>query len=53
MAQEKTTEQRALAAISNKVDEVYVKIEHIEELLKKRLGAPPPPSRKDASAAAA
>jgi hypothetical protein len=53
MAEAKTTEQRALAHISNKVDEVYVKIEQLEELLKKRLAAPPPAARKDASAAAA
>jgi hypothetical protein len=52
MAQAKSTEQRALH-ISNKIDECYVKIEHLEELIRKRLAAPPSPAGKDASAAAA
>lgn len=43
MAEAKSPEQRALAHISNKIDECYVKIEHMEELLKKRLTAPPRP----------
>jgi hypothetical protein len=50
---EATIEDRRYARIANRLDEVYVKIEHLEELLKKRLAAPPPPARKDASAAAA
>jgi hypothetical protein len=35
MPQAKTTEQRALAAIANKIDECYLKIERVEALLKK------------------
>jgi hypothetical protein len=46
MAQAKTTEQRALAAISNKIDECSVRLEHLEALLK-RLAPPPPPVRKE------
>jgi hypothetical protein len=53
MSEAKSTEQRALVHISNKIDECYVKIEHLEELIRKRLAAPPPPAGKDASAAAA
>lgn len=45
MPEAKTTEQRALVHISNKIDECYVKIEHLEELLK-RLAPTPPPARK-------
>jgi hypothetical protein len=44
MPEAKTTEQRALAAISNKIDECSVRLEHVEALLK-RLA--PPPARKE------
>jgi hypothetical protein len=46
MPEAKTTEQRALAAISNKIDECSVRLEHLEALLK-RLAPPPPPARKE------
>lgn len=45
MPEAKTTE-RALVAISNKADEIFVRLEHIEALLK-RLAPPPPPVRKE------
>jgi hypothetical protein len=44
MPEAKSTEQRALVHISNKIDECYVKIEHLEDLIKKRLAVPPPSS---------
>jgi hypothetical protein len=55
MPEAKTIEQRALAAISNKADEIFVRLERIEEILKlrERRPAPPRPAGKGASAAAA
>jgi hypothetical protein len=49
----RTAEDRRYAAIANKLDDLRVAVEHLEELLKKRLPAPRPPAGKDASAVAA
>jgi hypothetical protein len=47
----KTTDYR-LAQLANKLDELHVKFERVEKLLRKRIAPAPPPPRKDASAAA-
>lgn len=54
MPEPKSAEHRALVRLANEIAELHVVVEHMQEAVLKELRAqrPPPPARKDASAAA-
>ena len=48
---ERTPIDHHLVQVCNKLDETIIRLEHLEELVKRRLPAPPQPARKPSPAA--